>query len=90
MSRMIECAYLKKQAEALDMQPYPGKMGERIFANISKEAWQLWLAHQTMLINEYRLNMLEPDARKFLQEEMDKFLFKGEDKKPDGYVPEEK
>lgn len=87
MPRMIHCTKLNKSAEGLDRIPYPGPLGERIYAHISKEAWQTWLNQQTMLINEYRLSMLDPKARAFLAEEMEKFLFSAIDNKPAGYVP---
>ena len=86
MPRMVHCTYLGREAEGLDRVPYPGPLGQRIFANISKEAWQLWLRHQTMLINEYRLSPIEPKARQFLVEEMEKFLFGGGSQAPEGYV----
>jgi len=89
MSRMIYCKKLKKEAEGLDRPPYPGDLGKRVYEEISKEAWQGWLNHQTMLINEYRLNMLDAEARKFLATEMDKFLFGDGSEKPQGYVPTE-
>lgn len=88
MTRMIHCSKLGKEAEALDRQPYPGELGKKIFERISKEAWQLWLNHQTMLINEYRLSMLDPKAREFLATEMEKFLFGGGSAAPAGFVPE--
>lgn len=84
--RSVHCSYLKREAEGLDRVPYPGELGKRIFENISKEAWQLWLRHQTMLMNEYRLSPIEPKARKFLVDEMEKFLFGGGSEKPEGYV----
>lgn len=87
MPRMIHCQKLDKEAEGFDSAPYPGALGQRIHEHISKEAWQLWLQHQTMLINEYRLSMLDPKARQFLADEMEKFLFGGESVKPAGYVP---
>ena len=87
MTRMVQCTYLDKEAEGLDRPPYPGDLGKRIWQHISKEAWQLWLRHQTMLINEYRLSPIDPKARKFLEEEMEKFLFGGDVAKPEGYVP---
>lgn len=87
MTRMIECAKLKKSAEGLDHPPYPGALGNKIFEHISKEAWQLWLGHQTMLINEYRLSMLDPKARAFLAKEMENFLFGDGSEKPSGYIP---
>ncbi|HET7329901.1 oxidative damage protection protein [Dyella sp.] len=89
MSRTVHCAKLGIDAEGLDFAPWPGPLGQRIFAEISKPAWQQWLAHQTMLINEYRLNPLDPKARQFLGGEMEKFLFGGEVKKPEGYKPPE-
>ncbi len=75
MTRMVNCVILKKEAEGLDRPTYPGELGKRIFENVSKEAWQQWLRHQTMLINEYRLSPIDPKARQFLEEEMEKFFF---------------
>jgi Fe-S cluster biosynthesis and repair protein YggX len=89
MTNTVHCNKLNKDAEALDFAPYPGELGQKILANISKEAWQQWLTHQTMLINENRLNMLDPESRKFLATEMEKFLFGGGSDKPAGYVPPE-
>lgn len=90
MARMVQCVKLGKEAEGLDLPPYPGELGKRIWEGVSKEAWQLWLRHQTMLINEYRLTPVDPKARKFLEEEMEKFFFSGEEtQKPEGYVPPE-
>ena len=89
MSRTVNCARLGREAEGLDFPPYPGELGQRIFDEISKEAWQQWLAHQTMLINENRISPMDPDARKFLVEQMQKFLFEGGADKPQGYVPPE-
>jgi len=86
MSRKINCAKLKKEAEGLAMQPYPGELGKRIFDNVSKEAWQMWLKHQTMLINEYRLSTLDPKAREYLAKEMDNFFFGDGSKPPEGFV----
>ena len=86
MSRTIHCAKLGIDAEGLDFAPWPGPLGQRIYAEISKPAWQQWLAHQTMLINEYRLNPLDPKSRQFLGGEMEKFLFGGDVKQPEGYV----
>ena len=71
----IYCVKLKKEAEALDYQPYPGAVGEKIVANIYAEAWDMWVNHQTMLINEMRLTPVDPKARKLLEDEMEKFLF---------------
>jgi len=87
MSRMVQCAKLGKEAEGLDRPTYPGELGKRIFENISKEAWATWVQRQTMLLNEYRLSPIDPKARKFLEEEMEKFLFTDESTAPDGFVP---
>jgi Fe-S cluster biosynthesis and repair protein YggX len=87
MARTIFCTFLQREAEGLDRVPYPGELGQRIYASISKEAWQQWLRHQTMLMNEYRLTPIDPKARKFL--EMEKFLFGGGSQKPEGYVAPE-
>jgi Fe-S cluster biosynthesis and repair protein YggX len=84
--RTVFCSYLQREAEGLDRPPYPGELGQRIFAGISKEAWSAWVRHQTMLMNEYRLSPIDPNARKFLVEEMEKFLFGGGSHKPEGYV----
>jgi Fe-S cluster biosynthesis and repair protein YggX len=87
MPRNVNCIVLGKEAEGLDYAPYPGPLGQRIYDNVSKEAWQRWLAHQTMLINEYRLTPMEPAARKFLETEMEKFFFGGGSEKPKEFVP---
>ena len=87
MSRTVFCVRLQKEAEGLDFQLYPGELGKRIFDNISKEAWAEWQSKQTMLINEKKLNMMEPEHRKLLEQEMEKFLFEGKDVQIDGYTP---
>lgn len=84
----INCVKLKKEAEALDYQPYPGDIGVRIKNEISAEAWNMWVNHQTMLINEMRLTPVDPKARKLLEDEMEKFLFGEGSTKPEGYTPE--
>jgi Fe-S cluster biosynthesis and repair protein YggX len=87
MSRTINCVVLDKEAEGLDYSPYPGDLGQRIYDNVSKEAWQRWLGHQTMLINEYRLTPIEPEARKFLETEMEKFFFGEGSSAPKEFIP---
>lgn len=86
MARLVHCVLLGREAEGLDRVPYPGELGQRIYDHVSKEAWQKWLAHQTMLINEYRLVTFEPKARQFLVGEMEKFFFSGGSTRPEGYV----
>tara|TARA_Y100000590_G_scaffold155411_1_gene178676 strand:+ start:7805 stop:8101 length:297 start_codon:yes stop_codon:yes gene_type:complete len=86
--RTVKCIKLNKEAEGLDNLTYPGELGQKVYENVSKEAWALWLKHQTMLINEYRLTPFEPKARKFLEEEMDKFFFGEGSSVPEQYKPE--
>lgn len=88
MSRIVHCKKLGVESSGLEHPPYPGKLGQRIFEEISEQAWDLWLSHQTMLINEYRLSLIDPKSREFLENEMEKFLFGGESTQPPGYVPE--
>ncbi|MFA0566745.1 oxidative damage protection protein [Vibrio gallaecicus] len=87
MSRTVFCTRLQKDAEGLDFQLYPGGLGKRIFDNISKEAWAQWQSKQTMLINEKKLNMMDPEHRKLLETEMVNFLFEGKEVVIDGYTP---
>ena len=87
MTRTVTCVLLRIPADGLDYQPYPGDLGKRIYENVSKQAWQQWLAHQTMLINEYRLSPIEPKARKYLETEMEKFFFGGGSEKPADFKP---
>lgn len=89
MSRTVFCRKYQRELEGLEQPPLPGPKGQDIFDNISRQAWQEWLAHQTMLINEKHLNLMDMGARTYLNEQMDKFL-SGEDyDKAEGYVPPE-
>ncbi|MDJ0738241.1 MAG: oxidative damage protection protein [Gammaproteobacteria bacterium] len=88
MGEMVNCVRLKREAEGLDRQPYPGDLGKRVFENVSKEAWQEWLRHQTMLINEYRLSPVDPKSRSFLEEQMEKFFFGDGAETPPDFRPE--
>ena len=87
MSRQVRCALLKIETDGLDYVPYPGELGKRVYENISKQAWQQWLAHQTMLINENRLTPFEPKARKFLAAEMEKSFLGGGAAPPPDFKP---
>lgn len=87
MARTVHCAKLDKEAEGLEMPPYPGELGQRIFEEVSREAWNMWLSHQTMLINEYRLTPIDPKDRKFLVTEMEKFFFGDGSDRPKEFVP---
>jgi Fe-S cluster biosynthesis and repair protein YggX len=88
MSRSVNCIKLKKEAEGLDRPTYPGELGQKIFDHVSKEAWQQWLQHQTMLINEYRLSPIDPKSRTFLEEEMEKFFFEDAADLPPDFKPQ--
>ena len=89
MTRTVQCVILKREAEGLERLPYPGALGQRIFENVSKEAWGGWVRHQTMLINENRLTPVDPKARKFVEAEMEKFFFgPGSEKPADFKAPE--
>jgi Fe-S cluster biosynthesis and repair protein YggX len=87
MARRVTCVLLKREADGLDYQPYPGDLGRRIYDNVSKESWAQWVKHQTMLINENRLSTIEPKAREFLAAEMEKFFFGAGSEKPKEFVP---
>ena len=87
MSRKVYCKKYQQEMEGLAKPPYPGPKGEDIFENVSRQAWTEWQAHQTMLINEKHLSLVDPEARKYLQEEMDKFLSGADYDKAEGYVP---
>ena len=87
MTRTVMCRKYQREMEGLAQPPFPGARGQKIFDSVSKQAWQEWLAHQTMLINERRLNMLDRTTRAFLEEEMDKFFANEEVARADGYVP---
>ena len=89
MSRTVFCLKHQQETEGLAFAPWPGAMGKRVFENIGKRAWQEWLVHQTMLINENRLSPLDPKHRAFLEGEMEKFLFGEGAEKPAGYVAPE-
>jgi len=87
MARMVKCVKLGREAEGLDRPTYPGALGKRIFESVSKEAWAAWIRHQTMLVNENRLNLADPRARKYLEEQMEKHFFGDGADMASGYVP---
>ena len=87
MARMVKCVKLGREAEGLDFPPYPGELGKRIWENVSKEAWATWLKQQTMLVNENRLNLADPRARKYLMEQTERHFFGGGADTAQGYVP---
>lgn len=87
MTRMVNCIKLGREAEGLERPTYPGALGQRIFENVSKEAWQGWIRFQTMLVNENRLNLSDASARKYLAEQMENYFFGDGSQAPEGYVP---
>ena len=87
MTRTVYCIKLNKEADGLDLPPYPGELGKRIFDNVSKQAWAAWLKHQTMLVNENRLNLADARARQYLARQMEQFFFGEGAEQVQGYVP---
>ena len=87
MTRMVQCIKLGKEAEGLDRAPYPGELGKRIFDNVSKQAWADWIRHQTMLVNENRLNLADQRAREYLKRQMENHFFGAGADAAAGYVP---
>jgi Fe-S cluster biosynthesis and repair protein YggX len=87
MSRVVNCIKLGKEAEGLDFPPVPGEMGKKLWENVSKEAWQGWIKHQTMLVNENRLNLADARARKYLMEQLDRHFFGDGADAAAGYIP---
>ena len=87
MARMVQCVKLGHEAEGLDFPPLPGELGKRIYESVSKQAWEQWKRQQTMLINENRLSLADPRARKYLLEQTERFFFGGGADVASGYVP---
>ena len=88
MAHIVQCVKLNKEADGLDFPPYPGELGKKIYASVSKEGWQMWLGQQTMLINENRLSLADPKSQQFLKEELDKFFFGEGSTPPADYIAE--
>lgn len=87
MGRTVHCIKLGKEAAGLDSPPYPGTLGARIYQEVSAEAWQQWVGHQTMLINENRLNLADPEARQYLAKQMEAHFFGAGAEQASGYLP---
>ena len=88
MSRMVNCVKLGQKLEGLDKPPIKGELGQRVFENVSKEAWKLWVSHSTMIVNEYRLELGTPEANRIWLTELEKFFFGDGAKPPEGFVPQ--
>lgn len=89
MTRMVFCKHFGEELEGLDRPPLPGPKGQKIFEEVSKKAWQAWQAEQTMLINEKQLSLMDPEARKYLQDQMDKYLSGENYDRAEGFVPQQ-
>ena len=89
MSHLVNCIILKQEAEGLKRPPWPGELGKRIYAQVSQQVWREWMNHQTTLINEHRLNPLNPKDRQIIETEMEKYFFGGGSEKPEGYIAPE-
>ncbi len=88
MARVVYCVKLGKEADGLDFPPYPGELGKKIYTSVSKEGWQMWLAQQTMLINENRLSLADLNSQQFLKEELEKFFFGEGSAPPANFIAE--
>ena len=88
MSRKVQCVKLGREAEGLDFPPWPGELGQRLYENVSKEAWQEWLRQQTILINEYKLNPLEAEHKRYLAAQMEAWFFGDGIVLPDAWKPQ--
>jgi Fe-S cluster biosynthesis and repair protein YggX len=86
--RMVQCQKLKKEAPGLEKPPFPGELGKRIFEGVSEEAWGLWLEHQKMLMNEYRIDLSDKSSRQILKQQMQEFFFGDGSQAPPDFVPE--
>src|SRR5215469_3812102 len=88
MPRMVMCVKLGRELPGLEKPPFPGELGQRIYEHVSQQAWDMWPAQSTLIINHYGLNMGDPEARKLLREQMEEFFFGEQAKMPEGWVPE--
>jgi Fe-S cluster biosynthesis and repair protein YggX len=84
--RMVHCVKFNKELPGLDRVPWKGELGKRVYENVSKDAWKLWIEHSKMVMNEYRLNPLDPNSQKIMEEQMEQFFFGEGSKFPEGYV----
>ncbi len=86
--RMVKCVKFGRELPGLDRIPWKGEIGKRVYENVSKDAWKLWLEHSKMIMNEYRLNPLDPNSQKIMEEQLEQFFFGEGAKLPEGYVPQ--
>lgn len=86
-TRMVKCVKFGKEMPGLERPPWSGELGKRVYENVSEEAWKLWIEYSKMIMNEYRLNPLDPNSHKVMEEQMEQFFFGEGAKLPEGYVP---
>jgi Fe-S cluster biosynthesis and repair protein YggX len=86
--RMVKCVKFGREMPGLDRAPWKGELGQRIYDNVSKEAWKMWIEYSKMVMNEYRLNPLDPQSQTVIAEQMEKFFFGEGAQLPPGYVPQ--
>jgi Fe-S cluster biosynthesis and repair protein YggX len=89
MIHMVTCAKLKRRLPGLAKPPMPGEFGQRIYDNVSQQAWDMWQEHSRLLINHYGLNLADPDSRQILRQEMERFFFGDDEEKPEGWEPDD-
>jgi Fe-S cluster biosynthesis and repair protein YggX len=87
-THMVNCVKFGRKMEGLDRVPWKGPLGQRLYENVSKEAWKLWIEHSKMVMNEYRLNPLDPQSQKVMEEQLEQFFFGEGAKLPEGFVPQ--
>ena len=85
--RMVKCVKLGRELPGLDRAPWKGELGQRVYENVSKDAWRMWVDHSKMLLNEMHLNPLDPRSQQIMEEQMEQFFFGDGSKAPEGYVP---
>jgi Fe-S cluster biosynthesis and repair protein YggX len=83
---MVHCVKIGQEAEGLDRQPFPNELGKRIYENVSKEGWKKWIAHSTMLVNEYRIDLASKKGTEYLLKQCEEFFFGSGAQMPEGYV----
>jgi Fe-S cluster biosynthesis and repair protein YggX len=87
-ARMVKCVKFGKELPGLERVPWKGELGKRVYENVSQDAWKLWIEHSKMVMNEYRLNPLDPQSLKIMEEQMEQFFFGEGAKLPEGFVPQ--
>jgi Fe-S cluster biosynthesis and repair protein YggX len=84
--RMVKCVKLGRELPGLDRPPWKGELGKRVYEHVSKDAWKMWVDHSKMLLNEFRLNPLDPNSQKIMEDQMEQYFFGEGSKAPEGFV----